>query len=154
MSYRGNEFLELVEAATGKKGRQNERGWMAVCPSHEDDSPSLSIAEGDKGLVLNCFRGCSVSDICSSLGIKVHQLFYDSGTKKNYVKKTKYEREQFEIDTWVCFIWHNQKEGKASEKEHQDFRAAESRLRQYVQGKTQAKAKDGHGRIYKKRRHY
>ena len=50
--------------------------WIACCPAHEDRSPSLSIKETADGTVLvKCFAGCSVDDICGAVGIEVSELF-------------------------------------------------------------------------------
>ena len=51
---------------------------MAKCPSHADGSPSLSIGEGKTGIILKCFAGCSVESVCSALGLRVGDLFYES----------------------------------------------------------------------------
>ena len=138
MSYRGFDVVALIENATGKAPRKNQRGWMAVCPAHDDDYPSLSICDGERGVLLNCFQGCTAKEICDSLGIELKSLFYD---QKRPTKKSNYSKEQFEIDTMHCFIWHNQKlDGTTpSEDEYKSFRAAEERLRRYVQGKSSGK---------------
>lgn len=58
--------------------RQRGAGrWSARCPGHADRSPSLSISEGDKGLLLRCWAGCSVAEICGALGLSLPELFYD-----------------------------------------------------------------------------
>jgi putative DNA primase/helicase len=55
--------------------RANGRGWLALCPSHDDHNPSLSISTGDDGRVLlHCFAGCSLEQICAALGIDRHDL--------------------------------------------------------------------------------
>ena len=44
--------------------------WQARCPAHDDDSPSLSVAAGDKRpVILKCFAGCAFKDIMSALGL-------------------------------------------------------------------------------------
>jgi hypothetical protein len=64
--------------ATGK-GR-----WMACCPAHQDRSPSLSVREAEDGRVLmHCFAGCDVHDICAAIGLEVADLFPDSGKCSN-----------------------------------------------------------------------
>lgn len=49
--------------------------WSAICPAHEDQSPSLSIAIGDKGVVLNCKAGCTNDSVVGALGLEMKDLF-------------------------------------------------------------------------------
>ena len=57
------------------------RRWIARCPAHEDKSPSLSIRELDDGRVLlNCFAGCSVTDVLKSMALTWAELF-PAGTR-------------------------------------------------------------------------
>jgi hypothetical protein len=50
--------------------------WIARCPSHEDRSPSLAVAERDDGAVLiHCHAGCSVHEVTSALHMELHELF-------------------------------------------------------------------------------
>lgn len=49
--------------------------WKTLCPAHDDHNPSLSIAEGDHGLVLlNCGAGCTFEAVCDALGLDVRSL--------------------------------------------------------------------------------
>lgn len=57
--------------------RKSGAGWNARCPSHEDRSPSLSIREGERGILLRCFAGCSFSAIVESLGLRPSDLFHE-----------------------------------------------------------------------------
>jgi hypothetical protein len=70
-----NAFLGLLQgvkpAGAGK--------WMTRCPAHEDRTPSLSIKEGEKGIVLHCHAGCTTDAVCSALGLKLSDLFSDNG---------------------------------------------------------------------------
>jgi len=52
--------------------------WIARCVSHEDHSPSLSITEGEKGVLLKCWAGCSLEEITGKLGIQISDLFFDA----------------------------------------------------------------------------
>ncbi len=67
-----DSFLQLVDGA-----KQTPRGWQSRCPSHDDHSPSLSVKEGDRGLLVRCWSGCSLGDITRALGLRVVDLFYD-----------------------------------------------------------------------------
>ncbi len=65
------EFLGLLHGV-----RRTPRGWMAQCVSHADKSPSLHIREGEDGrILLHCFAGCSVLDICTALHLTLADLF-------------------------------------------------------------------------------
>lgn len=52
--------------------------WVARCSAHQDKSPSLSITEGDKGLLLKCWAGCRLEEICASLSIRPADLFFNA----------------------------------------------------------------------------
>ena len=59
---------------TGKKialalgGRRAGRGWLALCPAHDDSQPSFSISESEDGRVLvHCFAGCSQERVIAEL---------------------------------------------------------------------------------------
>jgi hypothetical protein len=68
--------LECVRSrGTGK--------WSAKCPAHPDRSPSLSIAEGQKGLLLKCWAGCTLQEITGALGLRVADLFSDAPLAKS-----------------------------------------------------------------------
>lgn len=57
--------------------------FLACCPGHDDQHPSLSIKMTLDKLLLHCFAGCSVSSICTALGIEMKDLFLDTGYKTN-----------------------------------------------------------------------
>jgi hypothetical protein len=69
------DFAEFIAHAT-----HNGRTWTGCCPAHEDRDPSLSWADGDKGLVVHCHTGCTHAQICAALGIEVSDLFRDRAT--------------------------------------------------------------------------
>lgn len=50
--------------------------WIARCPSHEDNSPSLAVREADGGVILvHCFAGCTPHEVVSGVGLELHHLF-------------------------------------------------------------------------------
>jgi len=52
--------------------------WVAKCPAHDDRTPSLAIRETENKLILlNCFAGCSVYEVVSSVGLELSDLFPD-----------------------------------------------------------------------------
>ena len=57
-------FLERLQ-----KVRPNKDGWTALCPGHEDKSPSLSIGVGTDGrILLHCHAGCPAEQVVAYLG--------------------------------------------------------------------------------------
>lgn len=68
---------ELLPRLQSVRPRGNGR-YSALCDAHADRSPSLSICEGDKGLLLKCWAGCTVEEIFRSLGLEQRDLFYDA----------------------------------------------------------------------------
>ena len=71
---RVDTLLDLLEAVR----RRGHGRWSARCPGHQPDrNPSLSIAEGDRGILIRCWAGCPLEAICSALGLAVQDLFYD-----------------------------------------------------------------------------
>jgi hypothetical protein len=44
--------------------------WIAVCPAHSDNSPSLSITElPDTRVLLHCHAGCGALDVLTAIGL-------------------------------------------------------------------------------------
>ncbi len=40
---------------------------MCRCPSHADATPSLSLRQGDRGVLVHCFAGCEAEDVLRDL---------------------------------------------------------------------------------------
>ena len=68
-----DEFLSRLE-----KVKWNGTDGVASCPGHDDKNPSLTIKLATDGkIILHCFAGCSVFDICSALELDITDLFPD-----------------------------------------------------------------------------
>jgi hypothetical protein len=65
------------------KVRKKRDGYTALCPSHNDKSPSFSIREAGDKILVKCFGGCSTEQICGSLGIEIKDLFTNADSKFN-----------------------------------------------------------------------
>lgn len=49
--------------------RRTAGGYMARCPCHRDQTPSLSVRDGDSAVITKCFsKGCSYSEIVAAIG--------------------------------------------------------------------------------------
>jgi len=66
--------VELVLSRLPDVNR-NGKGWMARCPAHEDQRPSLSISEGEDGRALvHCHAGCEPGAIVAALSLTLGDL--------------------------------------------------------------------------------
>ena len=52
----------------------------ALCPAHQDRSPSLAVAEGRKGILLRCFAECDKPAIVAAMGLTMADLFFNTTT--------------------------------------------------------------------------
>jgi hypothetical protein len=68
-----DSFLAQLENATPRGTRH-----VASCPAHDDRTPSLQVTPGDKAILLKCWSGCCLEEICASIGIRPADLFYDA----------------------------------------------------------------------------
>jgi putative DNA primase/helicase len=59
--------------------RPSGDGYLALCPAHDDHRPSLSIADGNSGVVINCHTGCEAEAIVAALGMHLGDLFDATG---------------------------------------------------------------------------
>lgn len=65
--------------------------WKALCPAHDDHTPSLSVKDDDGCILIHCFSGCGVAEIVSSVGLQLHDLFPDTSNvtyPPNHSRKT------------------------------------------------------------------
>lgn len=69
----GRTFTSAQELASAiPRSRRCGSGFMASCPVHQDRTPSLSIRDGDKAIILKCFsRDCSYAEIMAAIGGQV-----------------------------------------------------------------------------------
>lgn len=62
--------------------KSGPRRWIARCPSHQDRSPSLSLAEVEDGrILLHCHAGCEVGEVLDALGLRFSDLFPEPLTR-------------------------------------------------------------------------
>jgi hypothetical protein len=76
-----------------------EKGWDARCPAHEDRNPSFHLAQGQKGAIVKCHRGCTLDQIAAALQLDVRDLFDPDDqpvTKREVVKHYDYHNAKGE----------------------------------------------------------
>ena len=57
--------------------------WLARCPAHDDNNPSLAITSIDGRALVHCFAGCETADVVAALGMRMPDLF-DSPKERIY----------------------------------------------------------------------
>ena len=57
-----------------KKPKRSGSGWKALCPAHDDKTPSLGIWEMNGWLNVKCHAGCDEAAVLEALGIQKHEL--------------------------------------------------------------------------------
>ncbi len=80
-----DELLKLLKSVT-KLGD----GWMACCPAHDDQRPSLSIGTGKDGrILLKCLAGCVTESVVAAMGLKLSDLFADNAKQSGQTAKAR-----------------------------------------------------------------
>lgn len=72
----GTAFERLIAAleSAGSKVTGTGRQRKAQCPHHSDRNPSLSVADGESRVLVNCFV-CDTDDVLADLGLSRRDLF-------------------------------------------------------------------------------
>ena len=104
-------FNDIVER-TRAKSIGTADSFSGLCPAHDDRSASLSITLENDKILLYCHTGCTIDDICISLGIEKYDLFTSSDktlTNKvpiplKLVKEQKRMKADINADSKVVFF--------------------------------------------------
>lgn len=67
--------------------RERESYWVALCPSHDDHNPSLSIQEKEDGVSVKCHAGCATEAILEALGMEKKDLYPQSQLEVSLASK-------------------------------------------------------------------
>lgn len=57
----------LIDLVGTLRGTWHGNYAMCRCPAHVDRDPSLSLRQGDRGILVTCFAGCNSADVLSEL---------------------------------------------------------------------------------------
>ncbi|MDR1633996.1 MAG: AAA family ATPase [Bifidobacteriaceae bacterium] len=69
----------LHGVAQGSGGNQ----WRALCPAHDDHSPSLSVTAIEGAVLVHCHAGCAIDDVVEAIGMTKADL-YDNHVGADY----------------------------------------------------------------------
>ena len=89
MSLNAADFARRIKGA-----KQSAGEWSGRCPAHADDKPSLTWADGEKGLVITCHKGCTFERILRALDLDVISLFSEEGARPPIVATYPYSDDQ------------------------------------------------------------
>ena len=90
----------------------------AICPTHEDRKPSLSVTlEADK-ILMRCHSGCDIRVICDSLGVKVSELFTQRSVELKHHQRTHVVAPNPEHMKEICSSLLDQKEPEEFDDTH------------------------------------
>jgi len=64
------DVLSRLEGVIERRGY-----WTAICPSHDDHDPSLTVREHEDGVSVKCHTGCSTEDILAAIGLEKQDLY-------------------------------------------------------------------------------
>ena len=62
--------------------------YKALCPAHEDKSPSLAITGDDDRVLFHCFSGCDPADVLGAIGLTFTDIMPNKSSA-NYKKDRK-----------------------------------------------------------------
>lgn len=77
--------------------------WLAICPAHDDKSPSLSISEAQDGRVLiHCHAGCDPLNIVQAVGLELSDLFPPDPNRdlNDYKQLVRSRKQESTFDDW------------------------------------------------------
>ena len=88
-----------------QKGQDN---WMARCPVHGDNNPSLSITlKSDGKVLMHCFAGCTAEEICAAVGLKLSDLMPEHPK----VEKSAGGKKKKDLGKWICDYVYQDEDG-------------------------------------------
>lgn len=102
-----------------KSGGQDK--WLACCPAHSDNNPSLSVSVGDSCVLFKCWRGCDGTAVMQSLvnlGCEWNDFFptvaANASTNKEFkLYYSKAELDELELQAWfLCACINDLNQGK------------------------------------------
>ena len=69
--------LNTVLSRLEKVQRIGNDRYKAICPAHDDRSPSLAIKDDEGRLLLHCFGGCETLDVLGAIGLDFADIMPD-----------------------------------------------------------------------------
>ena len=97
-----DDFIERLE-----KVRKSGNGYVACCPVHKDNNPSMTITEKDGKVLCHCFScGANGKQVAEAVGLPYAALFSEPFVRTGMSRK---DRDDLEMDRLVLAIAENNK---------------------------------------------
>lgn len=88
--------FDEVKGSLSKVKKGNGGWWVAQCPAHNDNNPSLAFIKSDNTVGFKCFAGCEFESIVRALG-----MWRDSPAKKEKINSKIVEVYDYKDETGV-----------------------------------------------------
>lgn len=106
-------ILDLLARYGRIEGPDRSGNYKCHCPAHNDKNSSLSVKDGEQGIVFKCHANCTTDSICTALGIELKELMHEDAPKapkqesglkpwERIEKKYAYTDENGNILYWNC----------------------------------------------------
>jgi len=107
----GSNWSDFDAVIRGLNGKRSGSTAMALCPAHDDRSPSLAIKLDGGKLLVHCHAGCSQSDVIAAL--KARGLWTAESITEDRAKKDRRSRgkRMANNDDWPITARYNYTDG-------------------------------------------
>ena len=89
----------IAEALAGHKVKAHGGNYLVRCPAHDDDIPSLSLCDSERGVYVHCFAGCSAGNIYAAIRRKGCAL--ETAREPAAKGSAEYGRQQADKAAWM-----------------------------------------------------
>lgn len=96
-----------------RKVRRSRDGFMACCPAHVDETPSLSVKDVADRIVIHDFGGCSAEEIVAAVGLTLADLFFSPRELKgSAVRRTSKPQDEWQR-AWTAALHRAHEAGRS-----------------------------------------
>lgn len=86
----------------GSTIRDNKQGhFMAQCPHHGDNNPSLGVDDKGDRVMVRCYAGCHTDDVVAALGMELKDLFDGEPDRDNALPIRSYVYVKVNGEPWI-----------------------------------------------------
>jgi Toprim domain len=92
---------QIAEALAGQKVKSYGGNFLVRCPTHDDNAPSLSIRDTDRGVQVHCFADCSPGAIYAAIRRIGCKLEPSDTAREPRKDSSEYKRRQHDKAAWL-----------------------------------------------------